>query len=107
MRFPLKTAFEITKLLKHSPKQKSHLKEIIEKNMRENFRCKTIRTFSQARETFRAKCPESIVTSYENLNNFWEWHCVKSVRIWSYSGPYFPAFGLNTLSISTYKSQNN
>ena len=25
-----------------------------------------------------------------------QWHCVKSVRIWSYSGPYFPAFGLNT-----------
>ena len=23
-------------------------------------------------------------------------HCVKSVRIWSLSGPYFPAFGLNT-----------
>ena len=23
-------------------------------------------------------------------------HCVKSVRIWSYSGPYFPALGLNT-----------
>ena len=23
-------------------------------------------------------------------------HCVKSVRIWSYSGPHFPAFGLNT-----------
>ena len=23
-------------------------------------------------------------------------HCVKSVRIWSYSGPYFPAFGLTT-----------
>ena len=22
--------------------------------------------------------------------------CVKSVRIWSYSGPHFPAFGLNT-----------
>ena len=22
-------------------------------------------------------------------------HCVKSVRIWSSSGPYFPAFGLN------------
>ena len=22
-------------------------------------------------------------------------HCVKSVGIWSYSGPYFPAFGLN------------
>ena len=24
-----------------------------------------------------------------------EYHCEKSVRIWSYSGPYFPAFGLN------------
>ena len=23
-------------------------------------------------------------------------HCVKRVRIWSYSGAYFPAFGLNT-----------
>ena len=22
-------------------------------------------------------------------------HCVKSARIWSFSGPYFPAFGLN------------
>ena len=22
-------------------------------------------------------------------------HCVKCVRIWSYSGPYFPAFGMN------------
>ena len=25
-----------------------------------------------------------------------ELHCVKSVRIRSFSGPYFPAFGLNT-----------
>ena len=23
-------------------------------------------------------------------------YCVKNVRIWRYSGPYFPAFGLNT-----------
>ena len=23
-------------------------------------------------------------------------HCLKSVRIWSFFGPYFPAFGLNT-----------
>ena len=23
-------------------------------------------------------------------------HCVKSVRIWSYSGPYFPTVALNT-----------
>ena len=25
-----------------------------------------------------------------------KYHCAKSVRIWSISGPYFPAFGLNT-----------
>ena len=30
---------------------------------------------------------------YKNQQNF---HCVKSIRIRSYSGPYFPAFGLNT-----------
>ena len=35
-------------------------------------------------------------------------HCMKSVLIWSYSGPYFAAFGLNMerysifLCISTY-----
>ena len=23
-------------------------------------------------------------------------HCVKSVQIWSFSGPYFPVFGMNT-----------
>ena len=26
----------------------------------------------------------------------WGFHCLKSVRIRSISGPYFPAFGLNT-----------
>ena len=33
------------------------------------------------------------------------YHCVKSVRIRSYSGPYFPAFGLNTEYLSVF-SQN-
>ena len=28
-------------------------------------------------------------------------HCVKSVRIWKFSGPYFPAFGLYPASLST------
>ena len=27
-------------------------------------------------------------------------HCVQSARIWSYSGQYFPAFGLNTMRCS-------
>ena len=26
-------------------------------------------------------------------------HCVTIVRIWSYSGPFFPAFGLNNLCL--------
>ena len=30
------------------------------------------------------------------------WHSVKSVRIWSYSGPHFLAFGLNTERYSIY-----
>ena len=33
-------------------------------------------------------------------------HCVKSVRIWSYSGPYFPPFGLNT-KVRENTEQNN
>ena len=38
------------------------------------------------------------------LITFGRWYWVKSVRIQSYSGPYFPAFGLNTerRSISPY-----
>ena len=30
------------------------------------------------------------------LSQMFDWHYVKSVRIRSYSGPYFPAFALNT-----------
>ena len=29
-------------------------------------------------------------------------HCVKSVRIWSYSGPYFPAFGPELMIFITF-----
>ena len=32
----------------------------------------------------------------QNVPSTWNYHCVKSVRIQSYSGPYFPTFGLNT-----------
>ena len=36
--------------------------------------------------------------SFLGQRNFFnvQWHCVKSVRIRSYSGSYFPAFGLIT-----------
>ena len=36
----------------------------------------------------------------EKISN--QLHCVKSVRIRSFSGPYFPAFGLNTERKSIY-----
>ena len=29
-----------------------------------------------------------------NINR--DWHCVKTIQIRSYSGPYFPSFRLNT-----------
>ena len=31
----------------------------------------------------------------KSVCDWFKWHCIKSVRIWSYSGPHFPAFGLN------------
>ena len=34
-------------------------------------------------------------------------HCVKSVLIRSYSGPHFPAFGLNTVRMGENADQNN
>ena len=41
----------------------------------------------------------------EPVNLFGMQHCVKSVRIQSFSGPYFLAFGLHILRISLYAVQ--
>ena len=38
----------------------------------------------------------NIKTFSNSGNENVKYHCVKSVRIWSFSGPYLPAFGLNT-----------
>ena len=38
----------------------------------------------------------SMLADIENCINIADDHCVKSVRIQSYSGPHFPALGLNT-----------
>ena len=35
-----------------------------------------------------------LISKFSNYHNIW--HCVKSVWIRSFSGPYFPVFGLNT-----------
>ena len=38
-----------------------------------------------------------------HIHSLWDIVCVKSVRIWSYSGLCFPVFGLNTdQNISEY-----
>ena len=34
-------------------------------------------------------------------------HCVKNGRIWSYSGPHFPAFGLHSVRMRENAGQNN
>ena len=34
-------------------------------------------------------------SEFRNLSNIYDFHCVKSVHIRRFSGPYFPAFGLN------------
>ena len=41
-----------------------------------------------------------------NRSNILPIHCVKSVRIWSYSGPYFTAFGLRISPYSIRMLEN-
>ena len=45
-------------------------------------------------------------SSYVQKSNMYkrndDQHCVKSFRIWSYSGSYFSAFGLNTEGYSVF-----
>ena len=61
------------------------------------------------------KCKGNIIIKSQNCflylmkTSILKHHCVKSVRIRSYSGPYFPAFGLNTrgtISNSKYYLSN-
>ena len=40
--------------------------------------------------------PDCLINWVDKLRDKLGNHCVKSVRIRSYSGPHFPAFGLNT-----------
>ena len=46
--------------------------------------------------TTLGKVTVSCVNKSRMMMNCFVVHCVKCVRIWSYSGPHFPAFGLNT-----------
>ena len=46
------------------------------------------------------RCPSNFLPSrlwkFQGIYTQGIQHCVKSVRVWSYSGPFFPTFGLNT-----------
>ena len=79
MKNSLDTSFEITKLVKFSPKQESHLKEIIPEDMSTEFVNKTIRSFSQTRWTVCAKSLQSIFTIYKKAK---ELVGLVIIRIW-------------------------
>ena len=42
--------------------------------------------------------------SGSTIKSWKKWYSVKRIRIWSYSGPHFPAFGLNTERYSVCES---
>ncbi|MEO0685480.1 MAG: hAT transposon family protein, partial [Cyanobacteria bacterium J06649_11] len=74
----LSTSFEITKLVKYSPKRDSHLRKIHEiqaqeEAERECSKASTVRLFSETRWTVRAKSLESIYENYEALEDLWDW----------------------------------
>ena len=58
--------------------------------------CKNIIGRCYRYKTFYSKVQKSISNSLKEGSEIQDLHCVKSIRIRSYSGPYFPSFGLNT-----------
>lgn len=78
----LDTSYEITKLIKFSPKRDSHLRKIHEEEYYEdedhsNFI--TLKLFSQTRWTVRAGSLISILENYKELETLWDW-CLKEYK---------------------------
>ena len=74
----LDTSYEITKLVKFSPKHGSHLRKIHEEEYYENEeklsgKMQTLRLFSQVRWTVRASSLTSISENYKDLEELWNW----------------------------------
>ena len=74
----LNTSYEITNLVKFSPKRDSHLRKIHEEEHYENEEklsglMKTLRLFSQTRWTVRASSLTSICENYKELEELWNW----------------------------------
>ena len=67
-------SFEITKLVKFSPKRDSHLRKIHEEEYyddEDNSNFTTLRMFSETRWTVRASSLNSIYENYQELNQLW------------------------------------
>ena len=56
----------------------------------------TLKIWQYFPQDFKVKCDCFVDASCCNRAKCGNFHYVKSVRIWSYSGPCFPAFGRNT-----------
>ena len=74
----LATSYEITKLVKFSPKRDSHLRKIHEEEYYDdddehNDMLKTVRLFSETRWTVRAVSLSSIYENYKELDQLWTW----------------------------------
>ena len=73
----LATSYEITKLVKFSPKRDSHLRKIHEEEYYDddehNDKLKTVRLFSETRWTVRAVSLSSIYENYKELDQLWTW----------------------------------
>ena len=62
-----------------------------------NFSQTSVWILIQKKKHFMLPEKKRMITSDEEISNIMSnYHWVKVVRIWSFSGPYFPKFGLNT-----------
>ena len=73
----LATSYEITKLVKYSPKRDSHLRKIHEEEYYDDDEhdgmLKTVRLFSETRWTVRGASLSSIYDNYKELDLLWTW----------------------------------
>ena len=73
----LATSYEITELVKFSPKRDSHLRKIHEEEYYDddehNDMLKTVRLFSETRWAVRAGSLSSIYENYKELDQLWTW----------------------------------
>ena len=83
MQNTLETSFEISKLVKKSPKRESQLINIHTKGLftenDEQSKTKTIRVFSDERRTVRCGALLSIIQHYKELGELWKW-CLKEYK---------------------------